>query len=254
MLLCLIKHSRPDICNAVRELTKCLSGATPAAYKEMLRVIKHVLTTKAKGLKIEPLLGELVWQLIVYSDSDWAGDQDTRRSVSGYMIFLNGVLICWRSKAQKSVALSSSEAEFYACGEAVREIPFIVQILLFLGIPVKLPVVVHVDNIGAIFMSENTTSSNRTRHMDTRWHFVNDFQQDGLIKVEFVKSAENISDVQTKNVTGEIHQTHLGKYVSEKKDLLLSDRKGVGEMSSSHGSMGVDESRGSEPSEKVMEP
>jgi hypothetical protein len=54
MLLYLIKHSRPDICNAVRELTKCLNGVTPAAYKEMLRLIKYVLDTKDRGLKVEP--------------------------------------------------------------------------------------------------------------------------------------------------------------------------------------------------------
>ena len=122
MLLYLIKHSRPDLCNAVRELSKCLDGASQAAYKEMLRIIKYVLDSKSKGLKIEPMLEELVWKIILFSDSDWAGDKDNRRSVGGYMLFLNGVLISWRSKLQKVVSLSSAEAEFYACSEAVKEI------------------------------------------------------------------------------------------------------------------------------------
>jgi hypothetical protein len=186
MLLYLIKHSRPDICNAVRELTKCLDGATPNAYKEMLRLTKYVLDTRDRGLKVEPTATSLNWELLVYTDSDWAGDKDDRRSISGYMIFLNGVLICWRSKAQQSVALSSSEAEFYACSEATKEVPFIAQILMFLGIPVQIPIQVKVDNVGAIFMSENTTSSSRTRHMDTRYHFVKDMQNDGMIKIDFV--------------------------------------------------------------------
>ena len=127
MLLFLIKHSRPDICNAVRELSKCLDGPNEAAYKEMLRVVKYVMDTKDRGLKIAPTGEELKWELIVFSDSDWAGDKDNRRSVGGYMIFLSGVLIAWRSKLQKVVSLSSAEAEFYACAEAVKEVPFIVQ-------------------------------------------------------------------------------------------------------------------------------
>ena len=74
-----------------------MDGASQAAYKEILRVIKCVLDTRSKGLKIEPTLEELVWKIILFSDSDWAGDKDNRRSVGEYMLFLNGVLISWRS-------------------------------------------------------------------------------------------------------------------------------------------------------------
>ena len=135
------------------------------------------------------------------------------------MLFLNGVLICWRSKSQNAVALSSSEAEFYACSEAVKEIPFIVQILIFLGVPVELPVEVWVDNIGAIFMAENSTSSSRTRHMDTRYRFVEQLQKDGLVKVMFVPTANNLADGATKNVTGEIQDGHKGSYLVEKSEV-----------------------------------
>ena len=220
MLLCMIKHSRPDMCNAVRELTKCLDGCNEASYKEMLRVIKYLLDAPEKGLKIFPQkIGKFTWLLVLYSDSDWAGDKDSRKSVGGYMLFLNGVLICWRSKSQKVVALSSSEAEFYACSEAVKEIPFVVQILIFLRVPVELPVDVWVDNIGAIFMAENSTSSSRTRHMDTRYRFVEQLQKDDLISVKFVPTAKNLSDGNTKNVTGEIQDAHKGTHLVEKSDV-----------------------------------
>ena len=217
MLLYLIKHSRPDLCNAVRELSKCLDGASQAAYKEMLRVIKYVLDSKSKGLKIEPTLEELVWKIILFSDSDWAGDKDNRRSVGGHMLFLNGVLISWRSKLQKVVSLSSAEAEFYACSEAVKEIPFVIQILEFLGIAVEKPVEVMVDNIGAIYMSQNQMSSSRTRHMDTRYHYVNDLQESGLIKVKFVRSEDNVSDIATKNVASDLMRKHEGKLMTDKE-------------------------------------
>jgi len=217
MLLFMIKHSRPDLANCVRELTKCLDGASERAYKEMLRVIKYLLDTPDKGLKIFPQgFGKSRWLLVLYSDSDWAGDKDDRKSIGGYMLFLNSVLICWRSKSQKVVSLSSSEAEFYACSEAVKEIPFVVQLLLFLGIPVELPVEVWVDNIGAIFMSENATSSTRTRHMDVRYRFVEQLQNDGLIKIKFVPTIKNLADGNTKNVSGNILESHADAYLVEK--------------------------------------
>ena len=103
--------------------------------------------------------------------------------------------------AQKTVSLSSSEAEFYACAEAAREIPFVAQILLFLGISIEVPVELWIDNVGAIFMTENRTSSSRTRHMDTRWWYVANMQDElGLIKVKFVRTKDNVADIGTKNI------------------------------------------------------
>lgn len=216
MLLFLIKHSRPDLCNAVRELSKCLDGASDGAYKEMLRVIKYVMDTRSKGLRMEPTMGELEWKLLVYSDSDWANDKETRRSVGGYMIFLNGVLISWRSKMQRVVSLSSAEAEFYACAEAVKEVPFIKQLLEFLGIKVTLPIEVKIDNIGAIYMSQGEASTTRTRHMDVRWFYVNDLQDQGVIAIKFVRSEDNVADVATKNVTAATMRSHVDSLVAEK--------------------------------------
>ena len=217
MLLYLLK-SRPDVSNSVRELTKCLTGANPAAYKEMLRVIKFVLDTRSMGLRIEPhpMEGKLVWNLVAYTDSDWAGDKDDRRSISGFILFLNGVPILWRSKSQRVVALSSAEAEFMAASEAIKEVIFVVQVLLFLGIEVEMPVKIRVDNMGAIFMSKNVTSTSRTRHMDTKYRFVNELVDDKLIEIIFVKSEDNYSDGQTKNVTKEVYENHTPKYVAEK--------------------------------------
>ena len=221
MLLYLIKHSRPDISNAVRELTKCLDGPSPAAYKEMLRLIKFVLDTKTWGLKIAPKLtsSKPNWNLVVYTDSDWAGDKDNRRSVNGFVMFLNGVPIVWRSKQQKSVALSSSEAEYVAISEAVKEILFVIQVMKSMGLQVYTPVVVRVDNMGAIFMSENTSSGTRTRHVDTRYHFVRELVEEKVVEIIFVKTADNIADSFTKNVTGDIYDGHSGEFVWNKTEV-----------------------------------
>ena len=115
-------------------------------------MIKYVLDTKNFGLKIAPKFDDdEPWELTCYSDSDYAGDPETRRSVSGYISYVKNVPICWRSKAQRAVTLSSSEAEWFALSEAVKEIVFVLQLLESIHIKAKIPIIVKVDNVGAIF-------------------------------------------------------------------------------------------------------
>ena len=218
MLLYLVKHSRPDIANAVRELSKSMDGATLAGMKELRRVIKYVLDTKMYGLKLEPEREKEMWKLIAYTDSDWAGDKETRISVSGYILYFVGVPIAWRSKAQTNVTLSSSEAEYVSLSECVRDVRFVMQLLTELELKFPKPVVIKIDNVGAMFMSENISSSTRTRHVDIRLKFVNEFIEEGEITVVFVKSEENDSDVFTKNTRGEVHEKLTDRFMSKKSD------------------------------------
>jgi hypothetical protein len=197
MLLYLTKYSRPDLCNVVRELSKCMDGASMGTYLDLLRVIKFVLDTKKFCLKIQPKFDDSSWNLKVFCDSDWAGDPETRISVTGFIIYLQGAPVCWRSKAQKGVPVSSSEAH------AVKEIKFLYFLLQYLGVALDLPIVVKTDNIGALFMSQNSLTGVRTRHVDTRYHVMRENIEDGIIKMEFVKSLDNDSDIFTKNVNHE---------------------------------------------------
>jgi hypothetical protein len=119
MLLYLIKYSRADLENVVRELKKRMDGANLAAYKEMLRVVKIVFDTKDYCLKLNSICENEEWDLVSYSDSDWSGNPENRISVTGFIIYLLGAPICWRSKGRKGVTLSSSEAEYAAVLEAV---------------------------------------------------------------------------------------------------------------------------------------
>ena len=172
MLLYLTKYSRPDLCNVVRELSKCMDKATMGTYLEMLRVIKFVIDTKNFGLRVQPESKLKNWSLRVFCDSDWAGDSETRISVTGFIVYLMNVPVCWRSKAQRGVTLSSSEAEYVAISEAVKEIKFIYYLLQGIGINIELPIIVKTDNIGAMFMAQNSSSGVRTRHVDTRYHYI----------------------------------------------------------------------------------
>ena len=221
MLLYLVKHSRPDIANVTRELSKSMDKATPAAYKELGRVIKFVLDRRDYGIKIEPKMPQQdgLWTMVMYTDSDYAGDKDSRKSVSGFILFLMNVPVLWRSKAQKSVTLSSAEAEYVSLSEAAKEIKFVYQILITMGLKVKTPVVVRVDNIGAIFMSENISTTSRSKHVDIRYKYVNEMVEEGFLKVIFVRSADNVADGFTKNISGDLYESHKKDYLAEKSYL-----------------------------------
>jgi hypothetical protein len=130
-----------------------MDKATKETYLEMLRVVEFVIDTKNFRLKIKPEFKGENWSLQVFCDSDWAGDSETRISVTGFILYLMNVLSCWRSKSQKGVTLSSSDAEYVAMSEAVKEVKFIFYLLRDIGIEVELPIIVKTDNVGAMFMA-----------------------------------------------------------------------------------------------------
>jgi hypothetical protein len=88
-----------------------------------------------------------------------------------------------------------------------------------IGIEVELPVIVNVDNVGAILMAENASATSRTRHVDARYHFVREYVEDGIIKVSFVRSGLNRADGFTKNSSSDIYDKHKDTYIAKKKYL-----------------------------------
>ena len=160
-------------------------------------------------LKMEYKTGP--WELMAYCDSDYAGDNDTRKSTMGYIMTLNGVTICYKSKGQNIVTLSSTEAEFIAMTEATSDILFIKQIMDFLDMKMKVPVELNVDNTGAKCIAENEYASQRTKHIDVRYLFIREHIEKGEIKIHTVKSERNTSDLFTKNLGHKLFWEHTYK-------------------------------------------
>jgi hypothetical protein len=124
-MLYLIKYSRPDLCNVIGEFSNCMDKATMGTYLEMLRVVKFVIDIKKFCLKI-CLEGKIEnWILHVFFNSDLVGDSEKRISITGFIVYLMNVSVCWRSKVQRRVTLSLSKDEYVAISEAVKEIKFI---------------------------------------------------------------------------------------------------------------------------------
>ena len=116
------------------------------------------------------------------------------------------------------MVLSTAEAEYMAFSEVVKELKFIVQFLQTMNIEVELPITVYVDNVGAIWLSNNRTTSDRTKHIDIRTSFVKEYQEDGKI-IKFVKSEDNEVDIFTKNTTNVIFHNHQTKLVWDKSNV-----------------------------------
>ena len=119
----------------------------------------------------------------------------------------------------KSVVLSTTEAEYMALSEVVKELKLIVQLLQTMNIEVELPITVHVDNVGAIWLSYNRTTRNRTKHIDIRTSFVKEYQEDEKIIIKLVKSEEIEADIFTKNTTNMIFSYHQKKLVWDKANV-----------------------------------
>ena len=219
-LLYLTKHSGPDISNPVRELSKTMDAPAPPHLKEMYKLIRFVLSTKDYGLKFKLIKSIRKWVLKALSDSDFASDKETRIIVFGYVIYFCGIPIAWRSKGMKSVVLSTTEAEYMALSEVVKELKFIVQLLQTMNITVELPITVHVHNVGAIRLSNNRNTGDRTKHIDIRTSFVKEYQEDEKIIIKFVKSDDNEEDIFTKNTSSINYQRHQEELVWDKKEVI----------------------------------
>jgi len=121
--------------------------------------------------------------------------------------------VAWKSKLQKTVMLSSTEDEYVGLSEVSGEILFIWDILKFIGIKIKLPIVMEMDNMGAIFLANNKSLGQCTKHVDMRYHFVCEYVEEGIIKIVYVCSEDNDADIMTQNRTGNIFLRHTLKFM-----------------------------------------
>ena len=136
--------------------------------------------------------------LITYSDSDWAGDPNTRRSTSGWICLLNGASIAWQSRKQSSVALSATEAKFRALCSVTKEIVWLRRLLSELHYFQEKPTTVYCDNQAAITLVKNPTSSKRSKHIDTQYYFTCEQRSLQNIDVMYVSTKEQLADPFTK--------------------------------------------------------
>ena len=196
--------TRPDIAEAVNTVARFVERPGQQHVVAVKRILRYVKGTVDLGIVFGREHG-----LKVYSDADWAGDQDDRRSTSGMLITLHGGPVSYFSRKQKCVALSSTEAEYIAASEACKVVAWVRNFLHeFPGELISGPVIVYEDNQGCIAMTDASVSSKRTKHIDIRYHFVRDMVRAGLVKFEYLGTKQMLADMFTKPVPREQHEFH----------------------------------------------
>ena len=115
---------------------------------------------------------------------------------------------------QKNVSISTTEGEYVSISDISCAILFIWHILQDMNVKIKLPIVVYVDNAGAIFLANNKAIGQRTKHIDIRYHFVREYVEDGILKIVYIKTKDNDSDILTKNTNAKTFWRHVKEFMN----------------------------------------
>ena len=147
-----------------------------------------------------------VIELTGFSDADFAGDLDNRRSTTGWAFLVNGTAVSWRSKRQTCVALSTTEAEYISASSATQEAVSCRRVLGQCGYQQSGPTRLYDDNQSAIRIVKNPEFHERTKHIDVKYHYIRDQYQRKEISVHYVNTKEQIADIFTKPLAAADHQ------------------------------------------------
>lgn len=199
MLLFLATNTRPDISASVAILSQRVQNPRDVDLNEAKRVVRYLIGTQY--LKLRLSTNEGTGEIFAYSDSDWAEDKD-RKSISGMFCIVNGGAVMWSCRKQTTVALSSAEAEYVALSETCKEMIWIRRVATAFDIKSLAPVTIFTDSQSAMAMVENDKFSHRTKHIDTRYHFVKDMVNNGTFKLKYQPTETNIADMLTKPLGG----------------------------------------------------
>ncbi len=194
-LMYLATGTRPDIAYAVSSVSQALDKPTLRSWTMVKRIFRYLSGTIKLGIVYRH--NEQSGVLKIYSDADYAGDVLTRRSTSGIVSMYMGGAISWSSKRQRSVALSTTEAEFIAASEAAKEIIWLSRLLREITNLITIPLIM-IDNMSALKLIKNPSFHKRSKHIEVRHYFVREKFEEGQLAVEHIAGVNQLADILTK--------------------------------------------------------
>lgn len=190
--------TRPDIAFSVNKVCQFLHAPTTEHWTAVKRILRYLKAYAQLGLKICRSTSYLV---SAFSDADWAGCVDDRRSTGGFAVYLGDNLVSWNARKQPTVSRSSTESEYKAMANATAEIIWVQTLLKEIGIDSPAKVHLWCDNMGAKHLASNPVFHARTKHIEVDYHFVRERVQKGLLGVDYISTKDQIADGFTKALT-----------------------------------------------------
>jgi chaperone required for assembly of F1-ATPase len=176
---------RPDILYGVGLVSRHMEASTMTHLKTAKRILRYVKGTLDFGLLYSP---SKEFKLFGYSDSDWVGDIDDRKSTTGFVFYMGDTTFTWTSKKQPIVTLSTCEAEYVAATSSVCHAVWLRSLLKELHMSQVEATEIFVDNNLALALAKNSAFHDRSKHIDTRYHFIRECIARKEVQLEFVKS------------------------------------------------------------------
>jgi hypothetical protein len=202
-LLYLSVCTRPDISTAVNSVARFMADPGELHWRAAKRILRYLSGTRDLRITFSSRVKVPLLTVTAYSDADWGGNLDTRRSTTGYVFFIFNGPVSWSSRTQPTVALSTAEAEYMAVSAAVQEAIWLRNLLSELGFQQKLPTTIFEDNQGCIKMAENPVINPRSKHIDLRHHYIRERVADGSVALAYCPTAEMVADLLTKGLAHE---------------------------------------------------
>ena len=204
-LLYLSINTRPDISYAVGVLARFCKNPNYRACKALLRVLIYLRGTAERGIRYT---GDDL-KVYAYSDADWAGDLDSRRSTTGYVVYAAGGPIAWQSKLQTTIAVSTMEAEYMAAFGAIQELIWTKGVMSELDFDYVGPMILHMDSQSAMALAKNPTHHKRSKHIDIKYHWLREHTyENGTVELVHCATGDMVADVMTKALDGPLHEKH----------------------------------------------
>ena len=187
--------SRPDLSYALSVVSRYMANPGKEHWKAVQWIFRYLRGTSNAYLQF----GKTRDGLVGFVDSDFAGDLDKRRSLTGYVFTIGGCAVSWRATLQSIVACSTTDAEYMAISEACKEAIWLRGLYTELCGDSSCPTVFS-DSQSAIYLTKNPMYHERTKHIDVRYHYIRDVVAEGDLKVCKISTHDNPADMMTKPV------------------------------------------------------